>query len=68
MESLSSLIFQLQAPTATDPLCDTLPAYIRSRAYEVLKERTGQDFGYDADAWEKWAKESGRLTAEIPKW
>lgn len=28
----------------------------REEAYEMLKERTGQDFGYDVDAWKKWLK------------
>ena len=26
----------------------------RDRAYELLKERTGQDFGYNVGAWEAW--------------
>jgi hypothetical protein len=25
-------------------------------AYEELKRRTGQDFGYDVDAWIKWLR------------
>ncbi|HET6882027.1 MAG TPA: hypothetical protein VFI31_17805 [Pirellulales bacterium] len=30
----------------------------RERAYEALKSWTGQDFGYNADEWEKWILES----------
>jgi len=28
----------------------------REKAYEALKNYTGQDFGYDADAWQEWFK------------
>lgn len=27
-------------------------------AYELLKAATGQDFGYDADAWKTWFKQN----------
>jgi hypothetical protein len=30
-------------------------------AYEELKKRTGQDFGYDIDSWEQWLKENKKL-------
>ena len=30
----------------------------RNRAYKQLKHLTNQDFGYDADAWEKWFDEA----------
>ena len=31
----------------------------KERAYELLKEWTGEDFGIDnLDAWEKWVKEN----------
>ena len=26
----------------------------QDRAYELLKQSTGQDFGYDFDQWETW--------------
>lgn len=32
----------------------------RDRAYELLKERTGEDFGYDADRWEQWLRSQGK--------
>jgi hypothetical protein len=40
-------------------LGDELPRLTRGyipkeRAYEILKESTGQDFGYDVKAWKKW--------------
>ena len=28
----------------------------RERAYELLKCWTGQDFGYDVDAWGEWIR------------
>jgi len=28
----------------------------KESAYEILKQRTGQDFGYDADKWKEWIK------------
>ena len=28
----------------------------REIALKRLQNRTGQDFGYDADAWEQWIK------------
>jgi hypothetical protein len=31
-----------------------LPKHV---AYEQLKQRTGQDFGYDVHAWRIWLKE-----------
>jgi len=69
MESFSTLLFQLRLPDPADPNeCATLYNSIRSRAYEELKASTGQDFGYDADAWEKWGRESGILKCELPKW
>jgi hypothetical protein len=32
----------------------------REQAYEWLKENTGQDFGYDVEAWKQWFKENRR--------
>jgi hypothetical protein len=31
----------------------------REAAYQGLRNSTGQDFGYDADKWEKWIEENG---------
>ena len=31
----------------------------RERALELLKQWTGQDFGYDVEAWEAWIAEHG---------
>jgi hypothetical protein len=31
----------------------------RDDAYRGLRDSTGQDFGYDADKWEKWIEENG---------
>jgi hypothetical protein len=33
----------------------------REQAYEALKRATGQDFGYDAKAWEQWLKQNKKL-------
>ncbi len=35
---------------------ETDPMFYASKevAYEALKDWTGQDFGYDADAWRQW--------------
>ena len=33
----------------------------KEKAYEALKRKSGQDFGYDAKAWERWLKENGKL-------
>ena len=30
----------------------------KEQAYKTLKAETGQDFGYDVDAWRKWLKEN----------
>jgi hypothetical protein len=30
----------------------------REQAYELLKEWTGQDFGYDIEAWEAWIEKN----------
>lgn len=68
MESFGSLLYQLKVPDSAGPLCATLHNHMRSSAYEALKESTGEDFGYDADAWEKWGRETGLLTGELPKW
>ena len=32
----------------------------KEKAYERLKQETGQDFGYDVEAWRKWFRENGR--------
>jgi hypothetical protein len=29
----------------------------KEQALAQLRERTGQDFGYDVDAWKRWLKE-----------
>jgi hypothetical protein len=69
VESFSSLLFQLKVPDPDNPLeCSTLHEMMRSSAYEALKKTTGQDFGRDADAWEKWGRETGLLTSDLPKW
>jgi hypothetical protein len=31
-------------------------SYSREKAYAILKQETGQDFGYDTKAWLKWLK------------
>ena len=31
--------------------------WTREEAYQQLKEWSGQDFGYDAEAWEKWGRQ-----------
>lgn len=33
----------------------------RERAYELLKQWTGQDFGFDADKWGDWVHENQDL-------
>jgi len=33
----------------------------RERALELLKQWTGEDFGYDADQWEAWIKTHGAI-------
>jgi len=30
-------------------------------AYTILKQNTGQDFGYDIAAWEKWLTDQGEV-------
>ncbi len=30
----------------------------RQRAYEALKKETRQDFGYEAEKWEKWLRDN----------
>jgi hypothetical protein len=42
----------------------------KERAYEELKRRTDQDFGYDVDAWIKWLREHGEEIPGFPlgKW
>jgi hypothetical protein len=32
----------------------------RETAFNRLKQLTGQDFGYDAEAWKKWFKENNK--------
>ena len=34
----------------------TLGYMTKEDAYERLKEMTGQDFGYDLDAWKAWLR------------
>jgi hypothetical protein len=34
-------------------------------AYEKLKSMTGQDFGYDSAAWEKWIEEQKAAGVEF---
>lgn len=34
----------------------------KSEAYRQLKSRTGQDFGYDASAWEEWIRKNALST------
>lgn len=39
----------------------SFPAYrTPEQAYKELKHYTGQDFGYDVEAWEKWFSETDR--------
>ncbi len=33
----------------------------REQAYTLLKEKTGQDFGYHVRAWKKWLKKQRKL-------
>jgi hypothetical protein len=33
----------------------------REEAYKLLKEHTGQNFGYDAEAWREWLQSQGKL-------
>ena len=35
----------------------------REEAYETLKWVTGEDFGYDIEAWERWFSENDLETA-----
>jgi hypothetical protein len=46
-------------------LAQTLPEgmmgyYSREKAHQRLVEMTGQDFGYDVEAWKQWFKENRR--------
>ena len=37
-------------------------AYLtKEKAYETLKKWTGQDFGYDVAAWEKWLTDHNEI-------
>jgi hypothetical protein len=36
----------------------------RERAYELLREWTGQDFGYDIAQWRAWIRSHPRRTAK----
>jgi hypothetical protein len=48
-------------------LPDNHEAYLpRYAAYRKLKEWTGQDFGYDANAWEKWLKKNKKKLSLDP--
>ena len=38
----------------------------KNDAYALLKEITNQDFGYDADKWEKWIEENGLPALGMP--
>ena len=31
------------------------------QAYEMLKKKTGKDFGYNVEEWREWLKEQGEL-------
>jgi hypothetical protein len=33
----------------------------KEKALEELRHRTGQDFGYDVDAWKRWFKTHSRF-------
>lgn len=38
------------------------PAYLSvDEAYQMLKQDTGQDFGYDIDAWEEWLTDQNQV-------
>jgi len=37
---------------------DSMSYMPREEAYSALKERTGQDFGYDFSKWELWLLEN----------
>ena len=52
-DAVAMLIDNLRGISKTgDPI-----QYSPTIAMEKLKALTGEDFGYDADAWEKWFKE-----------
>jgi hypothetical protein len=40
------------------PEWDMMSYMTREEAYEALKKHTGQDFGYDIEAWERWFREN----------
>jgi hypothetical protein len=44
----------------------TMAYLTREDAYALLKKHTNQDFGYDADKWEKWIEENGLPMLGIP--
>lgn len=33
----------------------------KEKAYEILKEKTGQDFGYDVSEWRLWLIENKKF-------
>jgi hypothetical protein len=33
----------------------------REQAYEMLKKKTGKDFGHNVEKWRGWLKEQGEL-------
>jgi hypothetical protein len=42
------------------PVHIPIPHYSREEAHQELVEMTGQDFGYDVEAWKQWFKENRR--------
>lgn len=43
-----------------EPPCGMMSAFLPEEAYELLKNATHQDFGWDLVAWEVWLKEDDR--------
>lgn len=54
---LEGLLLNLKQAIPSTRRREYLP---KERALELLKEWTGQDFGYDVAAWERWIAEHGQ--------
>jgi hypothetical protein len=46
---------------------ENMPHYLsKKKAYQNLKELTGQDFGYNVQKWKQWIKDN-KVSVKYPK-
>ncbi len=53
------LWYEIMIANLEQSLPKPVPGYMpRGHAYQRLKTRSGEDFGYDVEAWKRWLEET----------